>query len=88
MVLTAPAADQTITGAHALKSRIAVTGTTTGSVIAWSFASDPNGVTGYGAGGLLVEAFPTTGNANFRVANPTGGNITPGAMTLNFRVIF
>jgi hypothetical protein len=55
---------------------------------AFGLPVESSGMTGYGAGGLLVEAFATSGNANFRVCNPTAGNITSGAMTLNFRVIF
>lgn len=58
--------------------------------ISWSFNSDPNGVTGYGAGtsgALSIWAFPTKDNVNFRVCNLTARSITPAAATLNWRVV-
>lgn len=77
------------TGTCAAAVTVAVTGTGAGSVVNWDYATDPSGVVGYGSsGGLTVTAYGTAGNANFRVCNPTAGSITPGAMNLNFRVIF
>lgn len=70
---------------------VSVPGTTTSSALAWQFASDPNTIVGYGsgaAGDLTVDPFLTSGNANFRVCNLNGGPITPGAMSLTFKVIF
>ncbi len=75
-------------GACATAVTVATTGATSTSVVDWSANADPTGVTGYGAGGLVIWAYPTTGNANFKVCNPTAGNITPSALTLNFRVVF
>jgi hypothetical protein len=66
---------------------VAVTGTTTASVVHWDFATTPVGVTGYGTGSLVINTWATSNNANFSVCNPTGGSITPGSMNLNFRVI-
>ena len=66
---------------------VAATGTTTSSVVTWSYGASPVGVSGYAAGGLTVFAWPAAGNANFAVCNPTGGTITAGPMTLNFRVV-
>ena len=76
--------------ACATAATLAVTGTTATSGVAWSFASDPNTITGYGAGAtgtLAVWVYPTTNTVNARVCNLTGGSITPGVMSLNVRVI-
>ncbi len=66
------------------------TGTTTSDTIAWGFNGDPTAVTGYvplTAGMLTVVAYPSADHANFKVCNDTGGSITPGAITLNWRVL-
>jgi hypothetical protein len=60
---------------------------TTDSIM-WSFNAAPG--TGYGSAtgaGLVIQSYPTAGNVNFVVCNPTAGNITPAAATLNWRVI-
>ncbi len=62
-----------------------ITGLATSSVVKWSFASTPIGVTGYGTGGLQISTFATANTANIVVCNITGASITPGAMTLNLR---
>jgi hypothetical protein len=62
---------------------------TTDSVIA-SFNGDITGVTGYTAatsGSLRVDIFPTAGNVSVRVCNNTLNPITPGSVTLNYRVV-
>jgi hypothetical protein len=64
---------------------VALTGITTASVVKWSYASTPIGITGYGTGGLQVSTFATSGHANFVVCNITAASITPGAMTVNVR---
>jgi hypothetical protein len=66
---------------------LTLTGVSTSSVISWSFASTPIGVTGYGTGVLQISAFPTANTANIIVCNITGSSITPGAMTLNVRAL-
>lgn len=46
-------------------------------------------VTGYApstSGGLSITAYPTADNVNFDVCNWSSGSITPGAVTLNWRV--
>jgi hypothetical protein len=67
------------------------TGTTTSSVVHWSLATDPNGVTGYAGGAtgevLQIYAFTTANSVNFRVCNNTSHSITPGAMSVNWDVI-
>ncbi len=55
------------------------------SVVKWSFASTPIGITGYGTGALQISTFATTSVANVVVCNITGTAITPGPMTLNLR---
>lgn len=65
------------------------TGVLSTDAIAWSFNADPNAINGYGAGAsgpLSVWPFATADNVKFRVCNLTGGPITPGAATLNWRV--
>lgn len=65
------------------------TGTASTDAIGWSPNADISGVTGYGVAstdGLKVYPYPTTNNVNWRVCNGTGTSITPGAVTLNWRV--
>ena len=62
-----------------------MSGLATTSVVKWSFASTPIGVTGYGTGALQISTFATTNTANVVVCNITGTAITPGSMTLNLR---
>jgi hypothetical protein len=69
---------------------ITATGTLTSDAISWSFASDPVAVTGYAPvteGGLSIYVYPTADAVNFKICNPTTASITPGAMTLNWRVM-
>lgn len=66
------------------------TNTLTTDVITASFNGDPTAVTGYipsTAGMLTIFAYPTAGVANFKVCNNTASSITPGAITLNWRVV-
>jgi hypothetical protein len=66
------------------------TGVATTDAIIVSPNADITGVTGYTAattGGLMVYVYPTTNTINARVCNPTSSSITPGAVTLNYRVI-
>lgn len=62
---------------------------TTDNVIA-DFNADPSAVTGYApvtTGTLIIYKYPTADHANFKVCNPTASSITPGAVTLNWRVL-
>lgn len=66
------------------------TGTATTDVILAGFNGDPTGVTGYAAsasGMLTIISYPSSNNVNFKVCNNTSGSITPGAITLNWRVV-
>ena len=61
----------------------------TTDTISWTPNADISGVTGYGVAstdGLKIYPYPTSGNVNFKVCNGTGTSITPGAVTLNWRV--
>lgn len=65
------------------------TGTATTDVIGWGFNGDPTAVTGYVplvAGMLTIIAYPSANNVNFKVCNNTSASVTPGAITLNWRV--
>lgn len=77
-------------GASATLVTVAATGVATTDVIDWGFNGNPNTVTGYNAasttGCLVITAYPTAGNVNFLVSNPTAASITPGALTLNWKV--
>lgn len=69
---------------------VSASGVASTDAISWSFNADPNTVTGYGAGAtgtLSIWSYPTANNINFRVCNLTAGSITPGAATLNWRVV-
>jgi hypothetical protein len=66
------------------------TGTASTDTITWAPNADISGVTGYGVAttdGLKVYPYPTTNNVNWRVCNGTGASITPGAVTLNWKVV-
>lgn len=65
------------------------TGAATTDVIGWGFNGDPTATTGYQAstnGMLTIVAYPTANNVNFKVCNNTASAVTPGAVTLNWRV--
>lgn len=71
----------------------AITDTATGAlgtdVVSWSFAADPSAVTGYApltAGGIYLVVWPSSGQINVKVCNPTASSIDPGSVTLNWQV--
>ncbi len=66
------------------------TGTLTTDTIMADFNGDPTGVTGFvplTAGMLTIIKYPTADTVNFKVCNNTSSSITPGAITLNWRVV-
>lgn len=68
---------------------ITATGVATTDAIAWTPNGDISGVTGYApvtTGGLAIYPYPTANAVNFKVCNPTSASITPGSVTLNYRV--
>lgn len=71
----------------------ATTGTATGAATTdaaeVTYAADPTGVTGYGggtAGGITIRVWITANTINFKRCNETGSSITPGALSLNWRI--
>lgn len=68
---------------------VSATGVATTDTITASFNGDPTAVTGYipsTSGMLTIIPYPTANNVNFKVCNNTSGSVTPGAITLNWRV--
>lgn len=69
---------------------VSAPGVASTDVIIWTPNASLSGVAGYGKAsndGLLIFPFPTANNVNFLVSNATGQSITPGAVTLNWRVV-
>jgi len=76
-------------GACATAVTVSASGVLTTDMIDVGFQATPVGVTGYDptAGDMLfIISYPTSDNVNFLVCNRTGSSVTPGAMTLNWRV--
>jgi hypothetical protein len=76
-------------GACATVVTTSATGTAATDVIAWVPNADITAVTGYApsvSGGLTIYPYPTTDNVNWKVCNSSAASITPGAVTLNWRV--
>jgi hypothetical protein len=76
-------------GACSAAVTVSATGVATTDVIAVGFNGDPTAVTGYipsTSGMLTIIPYPTANNVNFKVCNNTGSSVTPGAITLNWRV--
>ena len=66
---------------------VAATGVTTTDNVSADFGSDPTSTLGYEPGAMLtIVKYPTAGDVNFKVCNNTASSITPGAITLNWRV--
>lgn len=69
---------------------VTVTGTLTTDVVLVGFNGDPTAVTGFvplTAGMLTVIAYPTADTVNIKECNNTTSSVTPGAHTLNVRVV-
>lgn len=76
-------------GACATVVTTTATGVASTDAIAWNPNASIKAVTGYvpsTSGGLTIATYPTSGNVNFDVCNWTSASITPGAVTLNWRV--
>jgi len=68
----------------------AATGALTTDNLSADFNADPTSTTGYQAsasGMLTIIKYITANNVNFKVCNNTSGSITPGAVTLQWRVL-
>jgi len=77
-------------GACSAAQTATATGTLTTDTITVAFNADPTGVTGYvpaTSGMLTIIYYPTADTVNFKVCNNTASSITPGAVTINYRVI-
>lgn len=77
-------------GACATTVTTSATGTATTDNIMADFNFSPLAVTGYiasSSGMLTIIKWPTANNVNFAVCNNTSASITPGAITLNWRVV-
>lgn len=77
-------------GACATVVTATATGVATTDVVTAGFNGDPTAVTGYipaTAGMLTIISYPTANNVNFKVCNNTSSSITPGAISLNWRVV-
>lgn len=68
----------------------AATGVASTDVVTFTANADITAVTGYApvtAGGLSIYIWPTTNTINIKVCNPTSSSITPGAVSLNLKVV-
>lgn len=77
-------------GACTAAQTATATGTLTTDTVMADFNADPTGVTGYApvtTGMLTIIKYPTADTVNFKICNLTATAITPGAITLNFRVV-
>lgn len=78
-------------GACATVVTVSAAGVATTDTVMFGYNGDPTAVTGYGASAtgavLSVYPYPSSGNVNVKVCNSTASSITPGALTLNWRVL-
>lgn len=77
-------------GACATVVTVTATGAASTDSIIWNPNASIKAVTGYApstSGGLNVAPYPTSGNVNFDVCNSSASSITPGAVTLNWRIV-
>ena len=87
---TALATSAIASGTCATPQTVSATGVATTDAILASFNANITGVTGYTAatsGTLRVDVYPTINTVNIVVCNATAASITPGAVTLNWRVV-
>ncbi len=82
--------DAIVSATCAAAVTVSAAGVATTDVIQATFNADPTSTTGYvpsTSGMLTIIAYPTANNVNFKACNNTGASITPGAVTLNWRVV-
>lgn len=72
-------------GACAAAVTVGATGAATTDTIVWTFNADPGATTGYSTGALHIYPYVTSGNVNFRLCSSSA--LTPGAATLNWKVV-
>jgi hypothetical protein len=76
-------------GSCAAAVTVTASGVMTTDNIQADFSADPTAITGYApaSGGILtIVRYPTAGAVNFKVCNNTAASVTPGLVTLNWRV--
>ena len=76
-------------GAQAATVSVQANGVLPSDTVQADFNSDPTAVTGYApssSGMLTIIKFCTANNVNFIVCNNTAASITPGPITLNWKV--
>lgn len=69
---------------------VTATGALTTDSLIVNYSGDPTGLTGYGggtAGGITIRPWLSAGNANFKLCNETANSITPGALSVIWRVV-
>ena len=77
-------------GTAATVVTVSATGVLTTDTLMADFNADPTGVVGYqpsASGMLTIIKYPTVNNVNFKVVNNTSSSVTPGPITLNWRVV-
>ena len=77
-------------GAKSTVATATCTGLATTDNIEMDFNADPSAVTGYAPsanGTLTIVKFPTANTINVYQYNDTASSITPGAVTVNYRVV-
>ncbi len=82
--------DAIASGACDTLATTSATGVASTDVVTFSANADITAVTGYApvtTGGLAVYAWPTSNTINWKICNPTASSVTPGAVTLNWRVV-
>ncbi|HVW09925.1 MAG TPA: hypothetical protein VHC90_15155 [Bryobacteraceae bacterium] len=103
LTLTCATCTQTVASGTAALGTLAISSGACASVVTVSasgvavtddiladFNGDPTATTGYlpsTSGTLTIFKYPSLNGVNFKVCNLTGGSITPGAVTLNWRVV-
>ena len=79
---------QTVTAGSV--NSVAATNVATTDIIDWTPQVSLQSVSGYQvstSGALSIDTYPTAGYINVNVCNWTSASITPGALTLNVKVI-
>jgi hypothetical protein len=77
-------------GACATAVTVTAAGVSTTDTVTVGFNGDPTGIVGFQpstSGNLTIFAYPTAGNVVIKECNNTAASVTPGAVTLNFRVV-
>jgi hypothetical protein len=79
---------QTVTAGSV--NSVAATSVATTDIIDWSPQASLQSVSGYGVltgAALSIDVYPTVSYINVNICNRAGSTVTPGALTLNVRVI-